>query len=133
MCFPCVSPLVAAILAMLGLPYPILPEGGLRYVLGVLAVYRLVMMIGLDDGPFNLLLRFRTWAGVYDLGPNGQPRRGGGRFLACPYCVGVLVAAVVTFLVLWPTFGGDILLIAYGLAGAQAVLQERLHGAREGW
>jgi len=133
MCIPCLFPWLAALLAKLGLEAPTLPYGAVRYWLGALACYRLVMLIGLDDGPFGMFLWLRIKAGRYDLGTNGQPRRALGRLLACPYCLGIWAASMVILLALWPSLVGDVILFAFALAGAQALLQEWQHGPREGW
>jgi len=133
MCAGCLVPFLAPILAWLGLPVPLLPAGPLRYVLAVLATYRMVQMVGLDDGPFGLFLWLREKIGVYDRGPNGEPKRAIARPLACPHCLGMIIALLNGYLVLWPALDGDILLVVFGLAGAFSSLQEWLHGPREGW
>jgi len=133
MCAGCLTPFLAPLLAWLGLPVPLLPAGPLRYVLAALAIYRLVQMAGLDDGPFGVFLWLRERLGVYDRGPNGQPKRMLARTLACPYCLGMLFAFLNGYLLLWPTLDGELFLVIVGLAGAQAVLQELIHGSREGW
>lgn len=131
MCVPCALPWFAALLARLGLAYPLFPTGGVRYALAALAIYRLVMLVCTDDGPFDVFLRIRERAGVYDRGADGQPTRALGRLLACPYCVGMWWATVIGMLALWPSLIGDVLIVIYGLAGAQALIQDRIYGGRD--
>lgn len=84
-----------------------------RLILAALATYRLAQLVAIDDGPGDVFRRLR------------------GRFVGgtvaslihCPYCVGVYAAAVCGLLVLWPTRVGDVILVIFGLAGAQAWLQ----------
>ena len=41
----------------------------------------------------------------------------------CPYCTGFWFAGIVTLLILFPTAYGDLLLIWFGIAGAQTFLE----------
>lgn len=133
MCAGCSVPFLVPLLAWLGLPVPLLPSGPLRYVLAALATYRMVQMVGLDDGPFGVFFWLRERVGVYDRGPNGEPKRPWARPLACPHCLGMVLACLNGFFVLWPTLDGDLMLVLFGIAGAFSVLQEVIHGPREGW
>lgn len=99
-----------------------LPEC-LRWLLSALAVYRLAQLVSIDDGPADLFLRLRAWAGSMDLGPDGRAATNLGRLLACPYCTGVWLALPCALLALCPTVAGDIALAVLGLAGAQAWLE----------
>lgn len=133
MCAGCLMPFLAPILAWLGLPVPLLPSGALRYVLAALATYRMVQMAGLDDGPFGLFLWLRERLGVYDRGENGEPKRAVARMVGCPHCLGMIFAFLNGYFALWPALDGDLLLVVFGIAGAQALLQELVHGPRGGW
>ena len=93
----------------------------MRYALAALAIYRLVMLVCTDDGPFDVFLRIRERAGVYDRGADGQPTRALGRLLACPYCVGMWWATVIGMLALWPSLIGRLIVIMPG--GARALLR----------
>ena len=133
MCAGCLVPLLAPILAWLGLPVPMLPSGPMRYILALLATYRMVQMLGLDDGPFGLFFWLREKIGVYDRGANGQPRRSFARMFACPHCLGMIFGFLNAYFVLWPGLDGDLMLVIFGLAGGFSLLQELIHGPREGW
>ena len=41
----------------------------------------------------------------------------------CPYCTGFWFAGVITLSILFPTAYGDLLLLWFGIAGAQAFLE----------
>lgn len=133
MCMGCIAPLLAPLLLWLGLPVPNLIAGPWRYILAIFATYRAVQMVGLDDGPFGLFLWIRERLGVYDRGEDGKPRRAIARSLSCPHCIGMWLALLNCYFVLWPKLEGDLLLIIFGLAGACSLLHELVHGPREGW
>jgi hypothetical protein len=99
----------------------LLPEW-LRWLFAALAVYRLSQLVVYDDGPWDVLLRFRTWRGVYDFHESGES---GNKFLSCPFCVGVWIAGALLIVVLTETMVGDLFLAWWGLAGAQALLEGR--------
>jgi hypothetical protein len=86
--------------------------------LGVLAVWRITHLLNAEDGPWDLLVRFRQLAG------DG----GWGALLDCFYCLSVWVAAPFAYglgndwrerLLLWPALSGG------------AILAERLTANRE--
>lgn len=101
----------------------VLPEY-VRWVLAAFAVYRLSQLVAEDEGPADLILKIRTWAGCYDRGEDGRPRTSLGRLLECPYCLGVWFALAALAVVLVPTLIGDCLLAWWGLAGVQAYLED---------
>ena len=96
----------------------------LRLVMAALACFRLVQLITVDEGPGDIFDRIRVLAGCYELGPGGEPETALGRFLACPYCVGVWLAVPFAALALWPTGAGDVALAIGAVAGGQAVLED---------
>ena len=98
-----------------------LPDTG-RWILMVLALFRLTWTVLYDDGPFDVFVRIRTALGVYDKQENGQPPKGIASFLNCAYCVSRFLVLPVMPLILWPTLIGDLFLTWYGLSGALAIL-----------
>jgi hypothetical protein len=94
------------------------------------ASYRVTQLLVYDDGPFNLILKFRTRIGVYDLNQAGEPKANLGRLFACPYCVGFWIS-FLTALVGYIYSGGlfvwwlDLTIWWLGIAGAQAFLESR--------
>ncbi len=94
----------------------------LRFILAAFTAYRLAQLVAIDDGPRDVFLRFRTWAGAYEYGADGRPASDLGRWAACPFCVGVWAGALCAVFV-W--LGWDIVLLPLGIAGAQAWLQGR--------
>lgn len=90
------------------------------FILLSLLVYRLARLIAIDDGPFDVILKFRAALGAYDYGPNGLAKTSLGRGITCPYCVGVWLALFVAIAAYpWP----EMLVYWLALAGAQSFLQ----------
>ncbi len=97
-----------------------------RFVLAILATFRVARLLPLDDGPFFILERVRRftseklyaekselgiWHNVYEA-------------VTCPYCQGLYFAFLCVLLLIYPTVYGDIFLLIFALAGAQALLQK---------
>lgn len=98
----------------------------LRLILAALACFRITTLFVVDDGPWDIFLKFREWAGVYDLGSDDRPRSVGGRLLECPHCFGVWVAAWISVWVfgIVSNPGLDLFFIWLAIAGAQSILQK---------
>lgn len=79
-------------------------------VLGSLAVYRLARMIAMEDGPFNLFMKLRSFWGDR-LGWEHWISQG---FL-CPLCLSFWIAGLALLAPEW-------LLQWFGLAGAVSVI-----------
>jgi hypothetical protein len=58
-----------------------------RFVIAVLATWRLTHLIAREDGPFDVVVRLRARAGA------GVA----GRLMDCPYCVSVWIAVPFAF------------------------------------
>jgi hypothetical protein len=86
--------------------------------------------VAYDEGPRDILLKFRVWAGCYDRGEDGRPRSSLGRLMSCPYCLGVWFALGALIVVLTASVVGDVLLAWWGLAGLQAFLEGRTNVER---
>lgn len=86
----------------------------LRFVLAVLATWRITHLLGAEDGPADIIVRLRRRLG----------RSFAGRLMDCLYCLSVWVAAPFAFFV-----GGasavEVFVTWWALAGA-ACLLERL-------
>lgn len=92
----------------------------LLLLLLILAVYRLARFVTFDDAPFNLMLKARVAAGVYNLNERGEREGFWANLLGCPYCVGLwlaLFAAVSAYG--WPEF----VIYWLAIAGGQSFLQ----------
>ena len=100
----------------------------MREALAILATFRLARLFVVDDGPDDVFLKLRVWAGVYDIGQNGEPSRWAGRLLSCQFCVGIWCAMFVAPLVLFATTPGDIILMWLGIAGGQALIEMVCNG-----
>ena len=94
-----------------------------RWALAALSCCRLAQLIALDDGPADVFLRLREWAGAYQYGDDGRPETSLGRLVACPYCLGMWFALPCAVLAVWNITAGNIVLAVFGIAGAQAALQ----------
>lgn len=95
-------------------------EYWLRFLVAALACFRLAEMVALDDGPFDLFLRLRIVAGVYDRDASGRSQTNVGRLFACPYCLGVWFAAG---LAVWLDLSLTFPVTWFALAGTQALFQ----------
>lgn len=105
----------------------------IRLLLAIFFTYRLAYMFSSEEGPYLGLWKdirqtgvfewLRMKWGVEDIGPDGQPEKNFPRGLSCPLCVGVWVSVLTVILVAFPTPFGDILLLLFGIAGAQIFLE----------
>lgn len=96
----------------------------IRLTLAALAAYRIAQLFVVDDGPGEVFLNLRAYFGKKAA---QNEEKGLWYFLAelfnCPYCLGVWIALPLGILAGYPTLAGDIFLVWFGLAGAQAFLQ----------
>ena len=107
-----------------------------------MATFRLAQLVSRDDGPLDVFVALRTWArkqagywqGIANTISLERPEqclarylfppfKSLAKFLDCPYCVGVWMAAGCFALVVHPTLLGDVFLGVFALAGAQAFLE----------
>lgn len=86
-----------------------------------LATYRLTSLLSREAGPFDVFVLFRSWAGVYDIGPDKQPVTFLGKMVECPYCLGIWVAILLTLL---PERWTGKLITILAVAGIQTYLQD---------
>jgi hypothetical protein len=88
-----------------------------RFLLAVLAVWRLTHLLAKEDGPWDIMVRFRRALG------------GGffGSLLSCSYCLSVWIAAPFTFflegtaierVVMWLALSGAAILLERMTAGS---------------
>lgn len=123
-----------------------------RFILAILATYRLTQLVVFDDGPLFVFTRLREWSDrearikqdeilavhrltreeFNQLSPIkaneiSKQWRGVSQSITdglhCPYCVGIWAAALCTILVTFPTKLGDIFLTCLAIAGGQAILE----------
>jgi len=97
------------------------------FALLTLVVYRASQLLVYDDGPFDLIFRFRARVGVYTLDQNGEPTSAVGKLFACPYCVGFWLAALAALTVAGS--GKSFIILWLAIAGGQTFL-EAYHGKR---
>lgn len=112
-----------------------------RFLLCVLACYRLSKMIADDDGPAFIFKRFRYWIrdkswmeadvnrAINRLDGLEIDDRWYGKWhnlaegIECPYCLGVWFSLPLLALYLFPSISGDIFLLLMGISGGQAFMQ----------
>ena len=94
-----------------------------RIALAILACFRLGELFAFDEGPLRVFERLRFALGANDYDMKGRPESAWGRFISCPYCLGIWFAAFLVVLVVCPTLAGDLALLWLGIAGGQALLQ----------
>lgn len=111
-------------------------SGATRLILGILAVYGAADLLTNSDrrGPHEVLFKLRAALGVYDLDVDGEPETELGRLFACPFCLGMYLAAAMAWLTVRPTPTGDTLLTWLALYGGHTRLLQRwqLMAEREG-
>lgn len=95
----------------------------IRLLLAALGAHRATQFITLDDGPGDVMLDIREKLGVYDLGDDGHPKSGIGRFFNCYHCVGKWVSIPLALTAVFPTKLGDGLLGILGVAGAISIIE----------
>jgi hypothetical protein len=79
--------------------------------IGSLAVWRVTRLLHIEEGPFDLALRLRRWAGD----------RFWGRALGCFYCLSLWVALPVAGLISWRLI--EFVLLWPALSGAACLLE----------
>ena len=94
----------------------------LRVLLATLAVYRLAQLVAYDDGPAHVFRRIREAAGRR-AAAGSYLWHNVATWLHCPYCSGVWLAVLAALGVQWYSVAGDVLLLWWGIAGAQAILE----------
>jgi len=82
-------------------------------ILGVMAVWRITHLLNAEDGPWNLLVRLRRFAGDHFF----------GELMDCFYCLSLWISAPIAYVI------GDSLkedLLLWPALSAAAILLERL-------
>lgn len=99
----------------------------LRLILAALTCFRLAQLVTLDKGPFLIFERLRNRVEGHIA---ASPERKKSYFwksvadgTSCPYCLGFYAGLLCTLLVIFPTYGGDLFLLWFGIIGLQAFLQ----------
>jgi len=86
------------------------------FVILALATYRLSLLISKEPGPFDILGKFRTWAGVeYDQYSHPQATGQLSEAIMCPYCLSVWIGICVTLVVVAAQYLNLLPLVTYAL------------------
>jgi hypothetical protein len=98
----------------------------IEFVIAVLATYRLAHLLPEDEGPFFVFTRIRSFVATKSVMEND-----GLGFWAnvdsginCVYCCGLYAALLVSLLILWQNYYGNIFLLIFAIAGGQSLLQK---------
>lgn len=98
----------------------------LEIVIAVMTTYRVAQLIVVDDGPYGVFDRVRRWLGRKGAQAQRDEKwtiwRNLAELVHCPYCVGVWIAAGVTW-ALGPADATEFIVIALAIAGGQAFLE----------
>lgn len=66
------------------------------FIAAALATWRLTRMIVSERGPYDLLGRFRFWAGVrYDMYSQPKGTTELSKMIVCPYCLSIWIGALI--------------------------------------
>jgi hypothetical protein len=98
----------------------------LRFLIYVLAIYRIADFIVQEDGPYRMMDRTRKAIGKRAAGSDDEDWtfwRNLAELIYCPYCVGIWAGLILLPLMIWPGILGDIFLLWLGGAGGQAFLE----------
>ena len=83
-----------------------------RFVLAVLATWRITHLLAREDGPFDVIFRFRNWLG----------EGSAARLIDCFQCLSIWIAAPVTLFITRKPI--DFLLAWFALSGAACLLEQ---------
>lgn len=90
----------------------------------LLATYRITLLISKERGPFDMLGRFRTWAGIkFDEYSNPIATGELSEGILCPYCLSVWIGIGITTLIGIAAILGNVnvalwLLFPFAISGA---------------
>jgi hypothetical protein len=86
-------------------------------VVAILATWRLAHLLAREDGPFDVVVRLRVWAGDRAL----------GRLMDCPHCLGLWIAMPFAW---WLTVTPAAWLAAWlGISGGASLAQRLIDRA----
>ena len=111
---------------MIEAPFP----SWVRVILAAFACYRLAQLVAIDDGPFYVFQRLRTFVGRKASADCLKEDRRAclwynvAQLVNCPYCLGIWFALALAPAVMWPTIIEDLALLVLGIAGAQCFLED---------
>ena len=98
----------------------------MEIVLAAFATYRLANLVVEESGPFRIFALLRERITTKAMMTKHEPWESLHGVITCRLCAGVWVAALCAVLVTVDHVGGNLFLLIFGLAGAQAFLSR--HG-----
>jgi hypothetical protein len=98
----------------------------IQFLIAILATYRLAHLLPEDEGPFFIFTRIRLFIGTKAMMENNElgfwANVDSG--INCVYCCGLYAAMLVSLLILWQNYYGNIFLLIFAIAGSQSLLQK---------
>ncbi len=98
----------------------------LRFILAILATFRIARFLPLDDGPLYVFERIRTFLSKKAISERNELglRHNVYDAITCPYCQGLYLASLIVVLLKSKRKFADVFLLIFSLAGAQTILQK---------
>ena len=94
----------------------------MEIILAAFATYRLANLVVEESGPFRMFGLLREWITTKAVTTKREPWTSLHGLITCRLCAGVWVAAFCAVLVTADHVAGNLFLLIFGLAGAQAFL-----------
>lgn len=99
------------------------------FLIGILATWRISVLLAVESGPFDLSLKLREWAGIShdDTGDKvGHDGSFFARLLDCLWCLSFWVGVVVTMILFSPHVNW--LLLPFAFSASAVWLDEVIRG-----
>jgi hypothetical protein len=98
----------------------------IQFLIAILATYRIAHLLPEDEGPFFIFTRIRSSVGTKAMMENNElgfwANVDSG--VNCVYCCGLYAAILVSLLILWQNYYGNVFLLIFAIAGGQSLLQK---------
>jgi hypothetical protein len=102
----------------------------IQFLIAILATYRMAHLLPEDEGPFFIFTRIRSFIGTKAMMENNElgfwANVDSG--INCVYCCGLYAAILVSLLILWQNYYGNVFLLIFAIAGGQSLLQKWSEG-----
>ena len=97
----------------------------IRILLLAFATYRIAELISVDEGPYDIFERIRSFFKVRAMASGKQSgfMMNVAKLLECPFCVGIWISIAAGFVYLWYNPVADFITIIFAIAGIQAFLE----------
>jgi hypothetical protein len=98
----------------------------IQFLIAILATYRMAQILPEEDGPFFVFTRIRSFISTKRMMENEDLGFWAAidEWASCPYCQGIYMALLVSLLILWQNYYGNVFLLIFAIAGGQSLLQK---------